>query len=371
MTITSPVAKTGNLPGNSTTFTYSFSPMVIYTSSDVEVYLTVTATGDETLLVEGVGASNYSVSLAGSAPSTGTITYPADQGTALASTSTITIKKKLVLEQQTELVKNGTYDAKVLEDQLDKIVGMIVQQQEEIDRCLKIPVSDAIITNTELNTDALRTAGHHLLISSDASTFTSAALSSGTAGTASDATPAAVNLSAGSSGSGANFSRSDHAHLLPTTVPTLATENTFTETQIWTKGSDVASGAALSVGAGNWFDVTGTTTITSIATVGIGTLIILHFDGALTLTHNATEFDCIVSSLSALLVPYLSPLPRLCYLGFTQYKSGQVHHNNTIWLIRCTSARHRVDTSLCTQCRLAVLTVSVPVESSSLYPLPL
>ena len=37
------------------------------------------------------------------------------------------------------------------------------------------------------------------------------------------------------------------------------------------------------------FDVTGTTTITSFSTVGIGTVIKLHFDGALTLTHHATD----------------------------------------------------------------------------------
>jgi len=55
------------------------------------------------------------------------------------------------------------------------------------------------------------------------------------------------------------------------------------------KGADVASAAALAIpNNGNYFDVTGTTTITSIASVGIGTVIKLHFDGALTLTHNAT-----------------------------------------------------------------------------------
>lgn len=57
----------------------------------------------------------------------------------------------------------------------------------------------------------------------------------------------------------------------------------------WAKGADVASAAALAIGAdGNYFDVTGTTTITSIASKQAGTLIFLQFDGALTLTHNAT-----------------------------------------------------------------------------------
>lgn len=58
----------------------------------------------------------------------------------------------------------------------------------------------------------------------------------------------------------------------------------------WVKGADVASGTALPVLAdGNIFDVTGTTTVTSIDTMAVGTVIILHFDGALTLTHHATN----------------------------------------------------------------------------------
>ena len=59
----------------------------------------------------------------------------------------------------------------------------------------------------------------------------------------------------------------------------------------WSKGADVASNGALAVGTdGNYFDVTGTTTITSINTTGgAGTLIKLHFDGACQLTHHASN----------------------------------------------------------------------------------
>lgn len=70
----------------------------------------------------------------------------------------------------------------------------------------------------------------------------------------------------------------------------LTSENTFTKTQTWAKGADIASATALALGTdGNSFDVTGTTTITSIGTVGIGTHVTLQFDGALTLTHHATD----------------------------------------------------------------------------------
>lgn len=56
------------------------------------------------------------------------------------------------------------------------------------------------------------------------------------------------------------------------------------------KGADVASTAALPVLTdGNFFDVTGTTTITSINTIGVGAVIYLQFDSALTITHHSTD----------------------------------------------------------------------------------
>lgn len=72
--------------------------------------------------------------------------------------------------------------------------------------------------------------------------------------------------------------------------------NTFTGIQTllaqqrMAKGADVASAAALTLGTdGNYFDVTGAVTVTSIGTVGVGTVVGLHFDAALTLTHHATD----------------------------------------------------------------------------------
>lgn len=67
--------------------------------------------------------------------------------------------------------------------------------------------------------------------------------------------------------------------------------NTSGRQKHWFKGADVASASALPVLTdGNYFDVTGTTTITSInTTYNIGTVIKLHFDSSLTLTHHATD----------------------------------------------------------------------------------
>jgi hypothetical protein len=68
------------------------------------------------------------------------------------------------------------------------------------------------------------------------------------------------------------------------------------QTQKWRKGvdlttSDVSAGI-LTVGTdGNYFDFTGTDTISGIATVGVGTVIKIHFDAAAPLTHDGTNFS--------------------------------------------------------------------------------
>ena len=57
------------------------------------------------------------------------------------------------------------------------------------------------------------------------------------------------------------------------------------------KGADIASASTTDVGAvaGYMHDITGTTTITGLGTVSAGITKILKFEGALTLTHNATS----------------------------------------------------------------------------------
>lgn len=62
-------------------------------------------------------------------------------------------------------------------------------------------------------------------------------------------------------------------------------------TYLATKASDVASATTtdLSGVAGNFVDVTGTTTITGFGTLSAGMWKVLQFDGAVTLTHNGTS----------------------------------------------------------------------------------
>jgi hypothetical protein len=57
------------------------------------------------------------------------------------------------------------------------------------------------------------------------------------------------------------------------------------------KGSDIASATTTDIGAatGEFVDVTGTTTITGLGTIGAGIVRTVRFTGALTLTHNGTS----------------------------------------------------------------------------------
>ena len=99
--------------------------------------------------------------------------------------------------------------------------------------------------------------------------------------------------STGSTGAtGAQGPSGDLTDVVGDSTPQLGGDLDCNGSQIqWSKGADVASGTALPVLTdGNYFDVTGTTTVTSINTTGgAGTLIKLHFDGAVTLTHHATN----------------------------------------------------------------------------------
>ena len=56
------------------------------------------------------------------------------------------------------------------------------------------------------------------------------------------------------------------------------------------KGANIASASSITLGTdGNYFHITGTTTITALSTATAGKRVALVFDGALTLTHNATS----------------------------------------------------------------------------------
>lgn len=147
MTVSNTTAKVTR-DGDGSTTSFSFSPIVIYESSDLEV-TKIESDGTETTLAEGVGSTTYSVTVV-AYPGTGTITYPASGGTPLAADESIVIRRVMPLEQETRFNNQGGYLPENVEKQFDKLVMIDIQQQEELDRAVKFPVSES--TGGELPT---------------------------------------------------------------------------------------------------------------------------------------------------------------------------------------------------------------------------
>ena len=152
MTISTTTSKvTGSGNGSATSF--SFSPFTVFLASDLLV-IKVSATGVETTLTEGTGTTNYSVSLTtpNSLPSTGSITYPATLGTQLASGERIVIKRVVDLLQDIDLFNQGGYFPDVLEGGLDTSMMVHLQQQDDISRSLKGPITDTVSVEIPIQT---------------------------------------------------------------------------------------------------------------------------------------------------------------------------------------------------------------------------
>jgi hypothetical protein len=214
MTVESTTAKVTRL-GNDAATSFSFT-FTIYASTDL-VVTKVDSDGNETVLAEGSSSTTYSVSVA-SYPGSGSITYPAVGGTPLATGESLVIKRVLPLEQTLDLENQGGYYPENQEQAFDKAIMIDLQQQEELDRTVKLPVGSGI----DGNIPAPAAAGGYLRVN-EAGTAVEVATLATTDGSASDSTPIDVSLSAGAAGVAADYSRKDHVHFLPNITPAGAT----------------------------------------------------------------------------------------------------------------------------------------------------
>ncbi len=211
MTVSSSVNVVVGL-GNGVATVFSYSPLVIFASTQLEVTKVVIATGAETPLSEGTGAANYSVAPATFDPQgeTGSVTFPADAVTPMPSTEKIVMRRVLTVEQTVKLQNQGTYFPKVLETALDKLVMLVAQLTERSDRVVRLPVgfsgtvgeADSPTALLYLRRNAANDGYQHTAIST-------------TTATASDVLPVDVSPDAAAAGTAANFSREDHVHKLP------------------------------------------------------------------------------------------------------------------------------------------------------------
>ena len=273
--------------GNGTTDEFSF-PYLVYATS----HLAVT--------IDGVSTSAYTLSGIGNQAGV-TLTFT----TAPANGTAIIIQRIVPYDQQTDFENFDGNPADVTEKQFDLLAMQTQQIDEQLNRSILAPIGTTLTTNTITGTidSTVR-----------ALTITTAGPASSTlASVSSTLDTALTGLASG------DYLRYDGSNWLNDTaaetvtalgVPGLALANTFSGSNVFSanntfsgdvvlsgsqvrevKGADVASGTALAIlSDGNLYDVTGTSTITSINTSGtVGTQITLQFDGVVTLTHHATD----------------------------------------------------------------------------------
>lgn len=238
--------------GNGATDTYSYTFRIL-----AESHLKVTIRDTDNVETLQVLNTDYTVTGVGAAGG-GTIVLTAGN---LTTDYEISIRRVLPLTQGTDIRNQGEFLPEIHEDEFDRGVMISQQQQDEIDRSVKLsetyPNIDVELPGPE--------AGKALMWNALAT--------------------ALINVSPG-----------DVALAIP--ADDSVDGNKIKDTEVFSfpctlrlkKGADVASASALPlINDGNYVDVTGTTAITSIDSLGVGTWMILQFDGALTLTHHATD----------------------------------------------------------------------------------
>ena len=240
---------TGN--GATATYTYSFR---IFASSDLKVTKTDTSGVSTTLTL----TTDYTVTGVNST-SGGTITLTAGN---LPSNYLLTIRFQRSIQQATDLRNQGGYFASTHENKFDETTRYAQQLQDQADRSLKLP-------ETEAGTAAKTTLPTATSRASKFLGFDSSGNPIAAAGTSADLTPVSAFINT----------------LLDDATAVAARQTLLLDTH----GADIASAGTLNLDAatGDLIDVTGTTTITAV-TLAEGVEKTVRFTGALTLTHGAS-----------------------------------------------------------------------------------
>ncbi len=135
---------TGN--GSTTTFAYSFK---IFDDDDITVILRTTATGTETVQTK---TTHYSVTGVGNS-SGGNVVF----GSAPTSAQTVVLLRQTAQTQATDYTPNDPFPAASHEDALDKLTLMTQDQQDELDRSIKLSRANTM-TSTEFTVTATNRA---------------------------------------------------------------------------------------------------------------------------------------------------------------------------------------------------------------------
>lgn len=147
MTISSEDRVAGPYNGNDVTFTFSFA-FKVFETTDVIVVQTDDS-GVETTLTEGV-LNDYTVALNSDQDDSpgGTVTL----SDPLPTDYLLTITSEVPDTQPVQLSNQGGFYPSVINDALDRLTILVQQVRREIDRAIKIPISDGDGVDVELGT---------------------------------------------------------------------------------------------------------------------------------------------------------------------------------------------------------------------------
>ena len=141
--------------GSTTAFTYTFK---ITDQDDIDVIIR-SANGTETTKTI---TTHYTVSGVGNAGG-GTITFTS--GNIPTNTETVLLRRSTPQTQGVDLIENDPLNADTLEDALDKLTSINQELQEEVNRSIKISITNTM-TSTEFTVDATNRANKLLAFDS-------------------------------------------------------------------------------------------------------------------------------------------------------------------------------------------------------------
>ena len=143
MTVSSTTTKVSySGDGSTTVFAYTFK---IFDDDDITVILRNDTTGAETVQTK---TTHYSVSGVGNTNG-GNITF----STAPTSGQTVVLRRESAQTQTTDYVANDPFPAATHEDALDKLTFIVQEQQETLDRAIKVSRTNTI-TSSEFTVGA-------------------------------------------------------------------------------------------------------------------------------------------------------------------------------------------------------------------------
>ena len=243
MTISS-TSNRNDYTGNGSTATYSFT-FSIATKSDLKVTKRNTDNVETTLAL----TTDYTVTL--NADGTGSITLVAGN---LTSGYALTIRGLVPLTQPTQIKNQGAFFAKTHEDVFDRKIRIAQQQQDEIDRSIKLPETVPGSTfNMELPADIVGSDGKAIIVNDGGDGFemgpSASEISSaqGYAETASTASTSAAASQTAASTSATNAAAS------ATTASTAATNASASQAAASTSATNAAASATSSANSAAFF----------------------------------------------------------------------------------------------------------------------